>query len=115
MSIRIQGFEDVFKDLDDMNISDAKKKRALNSGAEIVLEAVKKASPVRTGRMRDRWKARIRRIDGDLGFEVKGDTLEDIYNEFGSTSNKQHIGFFSKAVDKVADRVVNTVISEVLD
>lgn len=115
MAIRIEGFEDIFKDLDDMNISDTKKKKALRSGAEIVLKSVVDNSPVRTGRMKKRWKSRIRRIDGDLGFEVKGDTLEDIYNEFGSSKNKEHIGFFSKAVDKVSDRAVQTIVNEVLD
>ena len=65
--------------------------------------------------MKKRWKSSIRRIDGDLGFEVKGDTLEDIYNEFGSSSNKKHVGFFSNAVDKVSDKAVKTIINEVLE
>lgn len=115
MAIRIEGFEDIFKDLDDMNISDIKKKRALNSGAEVVLKSVVDNSPVLTGTMKKRWKSRIRRIDGDLGFEVKGDTVQDIYNEFGSSKNKEHIGFFSKAVDEVSDKAVRIIMGEVLE
>ena len=115
MAIRIQGFEDIFKDLDDMNISDKKKRNALRNGAEIVRDEVVKSSPVGTGKMKDRWKSRVRRIDGDLGFEVKGDTVEDIYNEFGSTTNKKYIGFFSKAVDRVSDKTVKMIIDEVLE
>ena len=36
MAIEIKGFDDIFKDLDDMNISDKKKRNALKIGAEIV-------------------------------------------------------------------------------
>ena len=114
MAIEIRGFEDIFKDLDDMNISDKKKRRALKEGVEIVKQAVIDNSPVATGNMKKRWKSTIKRFDGNLGFEVKGDTVQDIENEFGSSKNKKHIGFFSKAVDKVSDKVINIIANEVL-
>lgn len=114
MAIEVKGFDDIFKDLDDMNISDKKKRRALKEGVEIVRQAVIENSPVATGSMKKRWKSTIKRFDGNLGFEVKGDTVQDIENEFGSSKNKKHIGFFSKAVDKVSDKAVNIIANEVL-
>ena len=57
MAIEIRGFEDIFKDLDDMNISDKKKRAALKEGAEIVKQAVIDNSPVATGNMKKRWNA----------------------------------------------------------
>lgn len=114
MAIEIRGFEDIFKDLDDMNISDRKKRVALKEGSEIVKQAIIDNSPVATGKMKNRWKSTIKRFDGDLGFEVKGDTVQDIENEFGSSKNKKHIGFFSKAVDKVSDKAVNIIANEVI-
>lgn len=114
MAIEIRGFEDIFKDLDDMNISDKKKRAALKEGAEIVKQAVIDNSPVATGNMKKRWKSNIKRFDGNLGFEIRGDTVEDIYNEFGSSDNKKHIGFFSKAVDKVSDKAVKIIANEML-
>ena len=59
--------------------------------------------------MKKRWKSTIKRFDGNLGFEIRGDTVQDIENEFGSSKNKKHIGFFSKAVDRVSDKAVNTI------
>ena len=114
MGIEIKGFDDIFKDLDDMNISDKKKRRVLREGAEIAKQAVIDNSPVRTGKMKKRWKSTIKRFDGNLGFEVRGDTPQDIENEFGSSKNKKHIGFFSSAVDKVSDKVVNVIAKGVL-
>ena len=114
MAIEIKGFGDIFKDLDDMDISDKKKRIALREGAEIVLQSVIDNSPVRSGKMKKRWKSTIKRFDGNLGFEVKGDTVEDIYNEFGSSDNKKHIGFFSNAVEKVADKTVSIIAKGVL-
>ena len=114
MAIEIRGFDDIFDMLDDMNISDKKKRRALKEGVEIVRQAVIDNSPVATGNMKKRWKSTIKRFDGNLGFEVKGDTVQDIENEFGSSKNKKHIGFFSKAVDKVSDKVINIIANEVL-
>ena len=52
MAIEIRGFEDIFKDLDDMNISDKKKINALRMGAEIIRESVVDNSPVLTGTMK---------------------------------------------------------------
>ena len=115
MAIEIKGFDDIFKDLDDMNISDKKKRASLREGAEIVRQAVIDNSPVRTGQMKKRWKSRIKRFDGNLGFEVRGDTVQDIENEFGSSKNKKHIGFFSKAVDRVSDKALNTIVKGCLN
>lgn len=115
MGIEIKGFDDVFEELDDMNISDRKKRIALKEGAEIVRQAVIDNSPVRTEKMKKRWKSTIKRFDGNLGFEVRGDTVQDIENEFGSSKNKKHIGFFSKAVDKVSNKAVNIIADEVLN
>ena len=114
MAIEIKGFEDIFKDLDDMDISDKKKRAALREGAEIVRQAIEDNSPVRTGKMQKRWKSTIKRFDGDLGFEIKGDTVQDIENEFGSSTNKKHMGFFSNAVDKVSDKAVKIIAEGVL-
>lgn len=114
MAIEIKGFDDIFKDLDDMNISDKKKRKALKEGAEIVRQAVIDNSPEASGQMKKRWKSKIKRFDGDLGFEIKGDTVQDIENEFGSSKNKKHIGFFSNAVDKVTDKAVNSISKGVL-
>lgn len=114
MAIEIKGFEDIFKDLDDMDISDKKKRKALKEGAEIVMQAVIDNSPEASGQMKKRWKSTIKRFDGNLGFEIKGDTVQDIENEFGSSKNKKHIGFFSNAVDKVSDKAVNIIAKGVL-
>lgn len=113
MGIEIKGFDDIFEELDDMNISDRKKRNALKEGAEIARQAVIDNSPVATGRMKKRWKSIIKRFDGNLGFEIRGDTVQDIENEFGSSKNKKHIGFFSNAVDKVSNEVVNIIAEEV--
>lgn len=115
MALEIKGFEDVFKDLDDMDISDTKKRRALRSGAEIIFNSIQKNSPKRSGSMEKRWKSKIKRIDGDLAFEIKGDTPQDIENEFGSSTNKKHIGFFSNAVDEVSNSAINIIVKEVFD
>lgn len=115
MGIEIIGFDDIFEGLDDMNISDKKKRSALRAGSDIVQAAIEEATPERTSRMKKSWKGTIKRFDGNLGFEIKGNTPQDIENEFGSSRNKKHIGFFSKAVDRVAEKAVNTIIEEILD
>lgn len=114
MAIEIKGFDDIFNNLDDMNISDKKKRKALREGVEIIMQSVIDNSPVRSGKMKKRWKSSIKRFDGNLGFEVKGDTVQDIENEFGSSKNKKHIGFFSNAVDKATDKAVNSISKGVL-
>ena len=115
MGFEIVGFDDVFKDLDDMNISDQKKRRALRIGCDIVKSEIEEATPIRTSKMKESWKGTIKRFDGNLGFEIKGDTPQDIENEYGSSRNKKHVGFFSKAVDRVTDKAVNAIAREIFD
>lgn len=114
MAIEIKGFDDIFETLDDMDISDKKKRLALRNASEIVLKAIEYNSPKRSGKLKKSWKAKIRRIDGNLGFEIRGNTQQDIENEFGSSTNKKHIGFFSNAVDKSSNKAVSQIIKEVL-
>lgn len=115
MGIEIKGFDDIFNELDDMNISDKKKRKALKESSGIIKQEIEDNSPKYTGKMKKRWQNKIKRFDGNLGFEIRGDTVQDIYNEFGSSKNKKHIGFFSKAVDRTADKAVDIIVKEILD
>lgn len=97
--IKVDGFDEIFIELDDMDISDYKKRKVLNEVADDAVKVASQASYKRTGRLSKSWNKRSKRVDGNIGVQVFSKSYHDIYNELGSSKNKKHIGFFSRAID----------------
>ena len=113
--IQVEGFDEVFIELDDMDISDFKKRKALNAAADDAIEVASDASYRRTGKLSRSWNKRSKRVDGNIGVQVYSKSFHDIYNELGSSKNKKHIGFFSRAIDRNTDKFMETIERGVLD
>ncbi len=114
MAIVVEGFLELEKGLDDMQISDKKKKDVLYKAGDYARVKVTEATYKRTGMLRRSWKLRYQRIDGNLAIRLYSGVRHDIYNEFGSSNNKAHIGFFSNTIDRETDRVVKIMVDGVM-
>lgn len=112
--IQVEGFDEIYADLDDMDISDFKKRKVLNEAADDAIQVASDASYRRTGRLSKSWNKRPKRVDGNIGVQVYSKSHHDIYNELGSSRNKRHIGFFSRAIDKNTNKFMETIERGVL-
>lgn len=112
-NIIVDGFDEIFTELDDMDISDYKKRNALKSAAEIGQEVASDASYRRTGKLSESWKVKATRVDGNIGYRVYSSSTWDIYNELGSPTNRKHIGFFTNAIDTNMDRIIAEIMKGV--
>mgnify|MGYP001430262238 CR=1 FL=1 len=113
--IKVEGFDEIFIELDDMDISDFKKRKVLNEVADDGIKVASEASFKRTGKLSKSWNKRSKRVDGNIGVQVYSKSYHDIYNELGSSKNKRHIGFFSRAIDQNTDKFMDKIVRGVLD
>lgn len=113
--IKVEGFDEIYTDLDDMDISDYKKRKVLNGVADKAVKVASDASYKRTGRLSKSWEKRNKKVDGNVGVQVYSKSYHDIYNELGSSKNKSHVGFFSRAIDENTDSFMDEIEKGVLD
>lgn len=114
MGINVIGFIELEESIDDMQISDHKKREALYQAAQHTIAKVKEASPVRKKILKNSWSYRYQRVDGNLAVRVYSKANHDIYNEYGSSTNKSHIGFFSNTIDRELDKISKIIVEGVL-
>lgn len=114
MGITVFGFIELGEAIDDMQISDQKKRKALFDAAQYTIGKVKEASPVRRKILKNSWSYRYQRVDGNLAVRVYSKANHDIYNEYGSSTNKAHIGFFSNTIDRELDKISKIIVEGVV-
>ena len=107
MAIKVEGFLELENQLEDMEISDRKKKDVLHEAASYAQKKVEAATFERTGRLKRSWRTQYQRLDGNWSIRLYSRASHDIYNEFGSSSNKAHIGFFSNTIDQEFTKITD--------
>lgn len=113
MAIVVEGFIELEKQLDDMQISDQKKKDILYKAASYAKSKVEAATYKRTGKLRRSWRIKFQRLDGNQAVRIYSIATHDIYNEFGSSTNKAHVGFFSGTIDREFDKITGIMVEGV--
>ncbi|MDU4953636.1 MAG: hypothetical protein DBY38_02085 [Clostridium cadaveris] len=112
--LKVDGFDDIYKMLDDMQITDGKKKKALSLGCDIVLKRTKENAPVLTGRTKRSIKKYVRQGEnGDTTCTIKVNDFTGMFTEYGTSKDKSHVGWFSNAVKDTEDKAIEK-IKEVL-
>lgn len=112
--IEIDGFEDLEELLQDMTITEADEKRAMKKAIEPIADEVERNTPERTSRLK---KSVIKSIKRE-GFATIGivrlGKFYDIFQEFGTSQQKAHIGFFERSVNKKAEESLSILSKELL-
>jgi HK97 gp10 family phage protein len=111
-TIHIVGIDDFFDELKNMEISDAKKRRALKKCGDILIDGIEPSVPKRTGRLRKGLKKTIKKTDEGMSVIVSTSSFYDVFQEFGTSQDKSNVGFFEKAVRAKQSEAVSAVIEE---
>lgn len=112
--MEINGFDEIFSMLDDMEIGDGKVKKALNTGGDEFKKAMETSIVVKTGKSKKSIKKSISRIDGDLVCKITIRRWYYGFDEWGTSKNKKNIGKVENAVSSITDKVFELVKKEVL-
>ncbi|WP_338107370.1 HK97-gp10 family putative phage morphogenesis protein [Clostridium novyi] len=110
--IRIEGLDEFEKMIQDAVIDDSDVKKAMKKALEPIAETVENNTPVRTGKLKKSVKKQVK-TDG-LGVVgiVKLGKFYDMFEEFGTSQQKHHVGFFDRAVRSSADESLNILGKE---
>jgi hypothetical protein len=117
MGIKLDGFDNVLAVVQDEEIMWAVKRKTL---IEVAEEAAKDASEASheiqdTGMLKKMWKFSFYNDDGVATARVYSSAYHDIYNEFGSPTNRKHIGFYSRNVDANLEKYWKMIEEGILD
>ncbi|AWB17259.1 hypothetical protein HYH50_03190 [Clostridium botulinum] len=112
--IEIEGMEEFTEMLEDMTIDEADEKKAVRKGIEVVAKRVESNTPVLTGKLKKIKKSVKKEGFATVG-TVKLGAWWDLFQEFGTSQQKHHVGFFDRAVKDSENEAVEIVVEELLD
>lgn len=112
--MEIKGFNEILEMLDDMEIGDAKVKKALNVGGDEFKKAMENSIAFKTGKAKRSIKKSISRIDGELVCKITIRKWYYTFDEWGTSKNKKNVGKVEKSVSNVTEKVFQLVKNEVL-
>lgn len=113
-SFMIEGFDDIFDEIKNMEISTSKKRKVLNQVGDVLVDGIEPHLPKRTGRYRKELAKHIRQLDEGLSVVVNSNAFYDIFEEFGTSKSKKNVGSFEKGVNSVADKAAEIAIKELI-
>ncbi|HBJ2612668.1 TPA: hypothetical protein LA742_001096 [Clostridium botulinum] len=112
--IEIEGMEELTNFLTDITIDESDERRAVKKGIEVIAKEVESNTPVLTGRLKKIKKGVKKEGFATVG-TVRLGAWWDLFQEFGTSQQKHHIGFFDRAVKGSEDEAVEIVSRELLD
>ena len=114
IDVQFEGLDDVLEALKDLEISEQKQRAVLSKCGDMVKNTVTNASPSVSGYIRNSIKKSNKKVDGAVAVEVKVTGWDSLFQEFGSSKVKKHVGKFANAVDSVEDKVAELIALELL-
>lgn len=113
--IEVTGFDDVEKYVQDMTLTDSDKTKAMKAAIRPMYCATQSVTPVRSGALKQSEKEQVKKEDMATVGIVRYGKFWDIFNEYGTSKDKSHVGFFSKAIDQSSDEAVQILAKGLLD
>lgn len=112
--IRIEGLEEFEKMIQDAVIDDSDVKKAMRKALEPIMDAVEKNTPMRTGKLKKSVKKQVKTDGLGVVGVIKLGKFYDMFEEFGTSQQKHHVGFFDRAVRNSAAKSLNILGKELL-
>lgn len=112
--IVIEGLEEFTEMLEGMTLTEEDEKKALRAAIKPIANEIEKNTPVLTGKLRKVKKSVKKEGFATVG-TVKLGAWWDIFQEFGTSQQKHHAGFFDRAVKTSENEAVSIVAKELLE
>lgn len=113
-SIEIDGFDELENMLQNMTISEEDEKKAMKKAIEVIAAEVEKNTPKRTGKLKKSIKKTVKKEELDTVGIVNLGKFYDIFQEFGTSQQKTHVGFFERSINKSEDDAIRALSDELL-
>ncbi len=111
----LSGLDELVDLCEEMDISDAKERKALNVGGDILLKSAIENAPDLTGYTEKSIKKKItKNDDGDKCVKISVNAWDGVFSEYGSSKNKSHIGWFENSIDNNLDEAIQSMKDVIL-
>lgn len=108
-SLEIEGFEEFEKFIsEDMVLDEGIKRKGVKAGITKIGKAIEKNSPQKSGRL-SKVKVRVKNIGLAIEGAASSKEFYDIFQNFGTSEQKAHVGYFDRAVDESSNEAVEEV------
>lgn len=106
MDIQLEGYEEFEELLENMVFSPEDKKKSIRNGMKVIAKHLEEDTPKgKTGKL-----SKIKTKVNDEGLYTEGvaysSAFYDIFQEFGTSEQKAHIGYFDRSVKNSEDEAV---------
>ncbi len=113
-SIELSGFDELEDLLHDMTVSDADEKKAMKKAIEPIHREIESNSPEKTSKLKREIKDTVKKEDFATVGEVKLGAWYSPFQNWGTSQQKAHVGFFDRAVNKSKDEALRILAEELL-
>lgn len=114
-SIEIEGFEELETMLQNMTITEADERKAMQKAIEPIYNEVAANAPERTGNLKKQIKKQVVQEGFATVGVIKLGAWYSLFNEFGTSKSKKNVGFFERAVNKTQAEAVSILSKELLN
>lgn len=105
--IEVTGFEDLENIIQDMTLSDAEEKKIVKNAIQPAKETIQQNTPVgQTHELEESVTDSVKKEDMAIVGTIKMGKFYDFFQEFGTSQQKDNVGFFEKSVNSTTDEVI---------
>jgi HK97 gp10 family phage protein len=113
--IEVEGMDEFTDMLEDMTIDEADEKKAMRKAIKPIADEVERNSPVGyTGKLKKISKTVKKEGLATVGI-VRTKVFYDIFQEFGTSTQKKNVGYFERSVNSTKDEATGILAKELLD
>lgn len=111
-TIEFNGFDELEDLIQEMTLTPNDEKKAMKTALQLPFDESNKDTPILSGRLKNSEKIQIKTEDLATVGIIQYGVFWDIFEEFGTSKSKAHVGFFERAIDKTTDQVVIILANE---
>jgi HK97 gp10 family phage protein len=113
--IELEGFEGLEELIQGMTLTEADEKKAMKKGIHVIYNSVENNTPIGpTEKMKKEIKEKVSKDDFSVTGQVIMGAWYTGFEEFGTSQQKHHVGFFERSVNSVQDEAIGVLAKELL-
>ena len=110
----LSGFEELETLLQDMTLTEAEEKKAVKKSIDVIAKVVESNTPTKTGNMKKQIKTTVSKDDFSITGTLKMGAFYSMFEEFGTSQQKNHVGFFERSVNSTQNEALEVLAKELL-
>lgn len=112
--IEIDGFDELEELVQDMTITEQDEKKAMKKALVPATREVESNTPEKTKKLKKSLKEIVKKEDLATVGIIRFGRFWDVFQEFGTSNEKKHVGFFERSINKAQNEVVKILAEELL-